>query len=340
MMSSQDYLELRTVHLKSPEEWRAEGGNLSFVFQMSGTGRYISGPNTRKLVPGDVMVFNNSFKGVLGSADGEDIEFKSFSVCFEHLFPMFFIKEISAIEQIADGFKATKLYSATIQIAKRANALLSEVNPECNLEHRAQLLRIVAVIMQGEFNSFQSQRAGLTPVEPHMIVVFERLSVTELLDLSVDDLAAKFSCSRRHISRLFHMHFGLSIAALRMELRLLKALSLLRDPNAKIINVAEQSGFVHLGLFNTLFKRRFDVTPGQWRKNAEEKELAHEPPAPAGATCGLRVTGLCPWTGQPSKVTRSATSKAGAGSCPSITQLSKNIAISHKDGPSAPSSDS
>jgi hypothetical protein len=53
-----------------------------------------------------------------------------------------------------------------------------------------------------------------------------------------------------------------------MELRLLKALSLLRDPGVKIIHVAEQCGFNHLGLFNACFKKRFGKTPGQWRKGS------------------------------------------------------------------------
>src|ERR1019366_4324749 len=96
--------------------------------------------------------------------------------------------------------------------------------------------------------------------------VFEKLSATELVGLSVPELAGKFGCSRRHLNRLFHQHFGISVAALRMEMRLLKAISLLRDPDAKVINVAEQCGFNHLGLFNTCFKRRFGTSPGHWRK--------------------------------------------------------------------------
>jgi AraC-like DNA-binding protein len=55
-----------------------------------------------------------------------------------------------------------------------------------------------------------------------------------------------------------------------MEMRLLKAISLLRDRDAKVINVAEQCGFNHLGLFNTCFRRRFGTSPGQWRKAASE----------------------------------------------------------------------
>jgi transcriptional regulator GlxA family with amidase domain len=84
--------------------------------------------------------------------------------------------------------------------------------------------------------------------------VFENLSVDEMVNLSVPELAQTFGCSRRHLNRLFQHHFGISVACLRMEMRLMKAASLLRDTGAKVINVAEQCGFNHLGLFNICFR--------------------------------------------------------------------------------------
>ena len=79
------------------------------------------------------------------------------------------------------------------------------------------------------------------------------------------ELAGKFHCSSRHLNRLFHKHFGFSVAALRMEMRLIKAITLLRNRDAKVIHVAEECGFNHLGLFNSCFKHRFGTSPGRWR---------------------------------------------------------------------------
>jgi hypothetical protein len=91
------------------------------------------------------------------------------------------------------------------------------------------------------------------------------------------------------LNRLFHQYFGFSLAALRMEMRLLKAMALLRDPDAKVINVAEKCGFNHLGLFNTCFKRRFGVTPGQWRNGS----LA--PVSPSRCPKRLRFATFASW---------------------------------------------
>src|SRR5207248_10534258 len=119
------------------------------------------------------------------------------------------------------------------------------------------------------------------------------------LELPVGALADKFNCSRRHLNRLFHQRFGCSVAALKMEVRLLKAVTLLRDPAAKIINVAEQCGFNHLGLFNTCFKRRFGASPGQWRKGSMATGKQRADLFDGAPVCPLRSNGLCPWSGKP-----------------------------------------
>ena len=124
--------------------------------------------------------------------------------------------------------------------------------------------------------------------------VFESLSGAEILDLSMDALAARFGCSRRHLNRLFHQFFGCAVATLRLELRLLKAASRLEHPNAKVITVAVDCGFNHLGVFNACFKRRFGVTPGRWRKSKATLAQNQPPGFPhPHLHCTLRSTGRC-----------------------------------------------
>jgi hypothetical protein len=94
-----------------------------------------------------------------------------------------------------------------------------------------------------------------------------------------------------------------------MEMRLVRAAACLRNEHAKVISVAEQCGFHHLGLFNTSFKRRFGTSPGQWRK------LGAEPlPAKAGhpgATVTFNRPGDAPiMAGIPDPAVRAAQASA------------------------------
>jgi AraC-like DNA-binding protein len=143
-----------------------------------------------------------------------------------------------------------KLFRASAALAKECRRLIIGVPAQFNLDHRSQLLRIAGTLLSEEFKTAHRQRMSSVSVDKHLAGSFENLKVDELLNLSVGELAEKFGYTRRHLNRLFHQFFGYSVAALRMEMRLLRAVCLLRDLDAKVVTVAEQCGFNHLGLFN------------------------------------------------------------------------------------------
>jgi AraC-like DNA-binding protein len=298
-MLAEDYLTLRLARLKRPEEWINKQRGLSFVFPKGGAGKCVCGPLNQQLAPGDVLVLDGSVGGKLSAPDRGEMVFACFSVFVEHLYPLFASREICLLHGVINDFKRAKLYPASTALAVECCRLLGEVPPQFNLDHRSQLLRVTAAILTFEFRNAHSQPVGFIRSEDHVIQTFEKLSTTELARLSVPELAAKFGCSRRHLNRLFHQYFGVSVAALRMEMRLLKAVALLRDPDAKIITVAEDCGFNHLGLFSICFKRRFGTTPGQWRKKAVSNDDQPAKIGGAAPNCPLLLTGLCPWNGSP-----------------------------------------
>jgi len=306
----QDYLNLKLVRLKALEQWKRDLEAVSFIFPRAGLGHYTRAAIKQPLSPGDVFLLNGDCSANFCSAVGNEFAFWAFSIRVDHLFPLFATSEISLLQTVMDGLKSSRFYPASTRIAQECHSLISNLPPQSNLDHRGQLLRLASLILNEEFKVAHQKRVGFVRTEDQLVQAFESLSTDEMLSLSVSDLAKRFSCSRRHLNRLFHQYFGFSVAALRIEMRLMKAVSLLRDSNAKVINVAEQCGFNHLGLFNTCFRRRFGTSPGQWRKsvvqNSKDKaeKLDHE------LGCPLRMTGLCPWPENPKSGAQPA-AKAG-----------------------------
>lgn len=297
-MSTYNHLVLQAFTLQAGEEFTPNPDGLTFIFAGQGAGRWTMKTATTPFAAGEILLVNGAGGGKITAHDKGDFQFWGFSLCFENLMPLFSGNEISVLHIVTDGFKSPKTFPAAHPVAKECAALLAAVPEQLNLNHRGHLIRIAATVLAGEFSEAQTRRSGFVRSEDHMAQVFERLSPSEFIALSVGELAEKFSCSRRHLNRLFHQHFGVSVATLRMEMRLLKAMSLLRDPDAKVINVAEQCGFNHLGLFNTCFKRRFGTSPGQWRKAALEPQKPKGPARqaePVVTGCPLHTTGLCLW---------------------------------------------
>jgi AraC-like DNA-binding protein len=240
------------------------------------------------------MIWEGQSGGKLCVTQGAEMVFRSFFLRLEHLMPLFASHEISLLQQVTGHFRQSILFPSSTAVAMKCRRLVEEIPPQFDLEHRSHLLRVAAAILNEEFSTAYHQRPGSGQVEQRIVQIFEQLSVDQLLGLSVGELAAKFGCSRRHLNRLFHQYFSFSVGALRMELRLLKAVSLLRDVDAKVINVAAQCGFNHLGLFNTCFKKRFGVSPGRWRKQAMSGKINPAACPEANAPCPLQGKGLCP----------------------------------------------
>lgn len=299
-MGSEMRLALEVIKLKAAESWEDRRQGLSFLFLRSGRGKLTLGAGSQALGPGEVVVMDCGTGAAISARDKGELVFWVFCVRLDDLFPLFNGHEISHLPTVRGTFRRWKHYGAATAVAAHCHQLLGGVSPKLDLNHRSQLLKVVTTILNEEFLTLQPSRQELSRTEEHILEVFDSLSLDQVLHLSVAELATKFGCSRRHLNRTFNNYFGISAAVLRMEMRLLKAVSLLRNPEAKVITVAQECGFNHLGLFNTCFKRRFGCTPGQWRK------LAAAGPGAGGelersrgaGECPLRRIGLCPMSGR------------------------------------------
>ena len=311
-MTRQAHLSLRLARLPADQVQEQSGDGLVFLFAKGGAGKFTSTLASHRLGPGDMLVFNGAGNATLAVADprGEFL-FWTFSVDFEHLLPLFAADEISLLHHVTDRFKVGKVYRGGHPLAVECQRLLGGVPSAGTLDHRGQLVRIAAAILSAEFRDGLSQRHEAGGFDDHILRAFEKLTAFELVNLSAGELADHFRCSRRHLNRLFHRRFGASVAALRMEMRLLKAISLLRDAHAKVSHVAEQCGFHHLGLFNTCFKRRFGATPGQWRQSSCALAEGNPRKDPAMRACPMRQAGFCPL-----KTAPAAAAPASVASCP------------------------
>lgn len=294
-MLEPDSLSLAWVRLKAREKWVGRSPGLAFIFLKAGGGQCLWRKGSQPLEPGDVLVLNTASGAELRPATTRKLLFSFFSVNFQDLYPLFSSKEIPLLRGIRDLFKRVTLYPASRALAAKCHRLLRDVPRESDLDHRGQLLRIAAAIVSFELKNAQPGRSESIPMDWRMSRIFNQLSTAEILTLPVTKLAGRFNCSRRHLTRLFHQQFGCPVSSLRMEIRMLRAVSLLRNPELGILEAASQCGFNNRGLFNQCFKRRFGSTPSQWRTAALKGESLRISRTSAEPNCRLRADGLCPW---------------------------------------------
>jgi AraC-like DNA-binding protein len=303
-MGDETDFTLQTMGVANGAEWTAGGSGLLFVFIKQGRGRFATTRQQQLVAPGDVLVADVALAGRWSTLPGEaGLEGRYFHASLEPLVGLFATSELCQLEHLKARLASHLHHPAAAPLARECQALVDAVPPRVSLAHRGHLIKLAAVLLSEFFEVDTGPNCPEEASHARMLGLLERMSSADLQNLSVSDLARRLGCGRRHLNRLFQDHFGTSVAALKMEMRLLKAATLLRDPAAKIINVAMESGFNHLGLFSTCFKRRFGATPSEWRRQdaawraspqAGRDELA-APKDLHGAGCQFRRRGLCPW---------------------------------------------
>ncbi len=173
---------------------------------------------------------------------------------------------------VADGLSQV-LHACPCPLVSRLNAIIDE------------LLRTVKGVQNS--NGDISQR---------LLGILGGLQQKELQSITIDELARRCGCSRRHLARLIREQCGDSLSAIVNGVKLERAAELLLDPNRKIVDVAPDCGFNHLGAFSKRFRERFGLTPAAWRKQKlglkDTNGVPLETPLPGGVlSAALRGRG-------------------------------------------------
>ena len=84
-------------------------------------------------------------------------------------------------------------------------------------------------------------------------------------DISINTLAELCEYSEYHFMRFFKKHIGLTCVQYINNLRLEKSSILLTSTNNAIMDISLEVGFDNLSYFNKLFKRKYNLTPKEFR---------------------------------------------------------------------------
>ena len=90
----------------------------------------------------------------------------------------------------------------------------------------------------------------------------------------VSDLAKMCYFSEYHFMRFFKKHMNMTCMEFLNNLRLEKAVELLKDDTASILEVSLSVGFHNLSYFHRAFKNKYRMTPGEFRNNVDKSDFA------------------------------------------------------------------
>lgn len=94
---------------------------------------------------------------------------------------------------------------------------------------------------------------------------------------NLNDLANTFKLSRRSIFRLFKKHFGVPPMTYIIRCKLEKSLWYLVYQDTPMNLIAEISGFKNQQDFSRVFRHSYGMTPSEYRKSKQKKEITASP---------------------------------------------------------------
>jgi hemolysin activation/secretion protein/AraC-like DNA-binding protein len=264
-MPVERHLILNEVTLRPSGEWVPEGRGWTMVRVAEGFGYWLQGGGARELKPGDGFTVAGGSNLLLRASQLGQLKLDFFCVQPQFLNGLITIAEGHQLEQAEKNSSAHTIpFNANDPVGQKFSRLVAQPQRE-SLATRSALLQLWSQSVTGVLHLPLTADHGQKLRERFRQLVAQ-MPDAELATRSLADLAGQLHCSERHFSRLFREEFSVSLRSRQTELRLLRARQLLADGGVKIINVAYESGYRHLGLFNAMFKKRFGVTPSEWRQ--------------------------------------------------------------------------
>jgi AraC-like DNA-binding protein len=150
-------------------------------------------------------------------------------------------------------------------ISQKFNNLCEKAGSCSPLSVRLELLAVFSQAFEEELTGQTSAPEPTSDAKMRLVHLLSQTTASELLDLNFTDLVQETRCTPRHLSRIFHQVVGMSFREKQAQVRLSRAQELLATTESKVVEVALESGYQSLSLFNLMFKRRFGTTPARWR---------------------------------------------------------------------------
>ncbi len=248
-------------------EWMPRLAGWSLLQVRQGNGYHLQPELNRELQPGTVLLLAGGVHGKIRASQLGDLSFFSFSVIPARLIGLMNLNEQDLFEAAASRKEsALQIFPPQSPVAVKMAELFASQNKN-SLSFRLKLLQLFVESLANELEQKKNASGeDASDARTRLEIFLKQTPPAELLEMSFDDLAQLTHCTVRHLSRIFQQAVGMSFREKRAELRLARARELLATGNSKVVEVALESGYKSLSLFNLMFARRFGTSPGKWRE--------------------------------------------------------------------------
>ena len=262
------HLAIREFPVLQGAEWlpRLSLSGWSLIQVRSGTGYWLQAQSpSRELEAGMVLLVADHVQGSIRASQLGGLSLYSFSVIPARLSGLITLGEQDFLKTAASRKEfSLQIFSPLNPVAAKMSELY-ESRKSGGLLFRLRLLQLFAEVFGSELEQAVSNYET-SDAKERLRMYLRETPPDELLEMGFNELAQVTRCTSRHLGRIFQDVVGMSFREKRDEIRLARARELLATSKSKVVEVALESGYKSLSLFNLMFTRRFGTSPGRWRQ--------------------------------------------------------------------------
>lgn len=136
--------------------------------------------------------------------------------------------------------------------------------------HKKDCERQCNILFHSIIVKFLSNETKSTSIPPSILTFIKRLNNPSLSNEDLKQMQNDLPYSYPHLAKLFKMHTGFTITQYVNKIKLEHAKELLATTNLTTLAISSILHFDSLSHFNHLFKRQFNTTPSQYRKQTKQ----------------------------------------------------------------------
>jgi AraC-like DNA-binding protein len=244
------------------------------VHATGGVGYWMQAGRNLEVASGATLIFSQAVQGAIRASQLGPMALRHFQVEPERLAGVATLDEKQFL-QAAAGKEA--LNFQLLAAADPVSARFAEIcrrGSGSGLLARLQLLELFARAFETALGRPRTGPGMDACAKGRLEALLKQMTESAMVDLSLSALVKEIRCTPRHLSRVFSETVGMSFRQKQTEVRLARALDLLGTTNSKIYEVAIESGYQSVSLFNYMFRKRFGVTPAKWRKLSRSRKAS------------------------------------------------------------------
>ncbi len=273
-------------------EWNLTTSDWTLVHLCEGIAYAFDRQGTRELRVGGLLLLPPKSSAVLTASVLERARFRGVTLRLSSLAGVLTGSERQCLEaEVARAAAPFLMLAPDHPVALRLAALFAAEKDSLalRLAFVQSFADIVAPQLDEALVKRETAQASQQQARGRLRQFIGHLPESEISSLSLSELSRMLHCCEHHASRLFRKEFGESFSSYAAGLRLKKACDLLCEGDMKIIDVALESGHGSLAHFHYVFKKRFRMTPAEWRER-------HQPAKPRTVRPrAMQVAALALW---------------------------------------------